>query len=91
MSEHIERLKAIVKELEAELESLDVVDADSQQVLEAALAELRTALGKREPTALASDSLAERLRAAEERFQVSHPTIAGLVLRMIDALGQLGI
>jgi hypothetical protein len=91
MPEHIERLKAIVKELEAELESLDVLDADSQQVLEAALDELRTALGKRESIALASDSLAERLRAAEERFQVSHPTIAGLVLRMIDALGQLGI
>ena len=91
MPERIEKLKAIVKELEAELESLDTVDAQSQQVLEDALDDLRTALGKKDTSSLQSESLVDRLRTAEEDFQVSHPTISGLVLRMINALGQLGI
>jgi hypothetical protein len=91
MPERIEKLKAIVQELEAELESLDSVDAQSQQVLEGALDDLRTALGKQDSESLESDSMVERLRAAEAEFQMSHPTVAGLVLRMINALGQLGI
>ncbi len=92
MPERIEKLKAIVKELEAELESLDTVDAQAQEILEAALEDLREALGKTDTAAIDSaDSLIERFRSAEDGFQVSHPTLSGLVLRMINALGQLGI
>ncbi len=92
MPERIEKLKAIVKELEAELESLDVEDARAQQILEAALADLREAMCKTEADTIESaDSLIERFRQAEESFQVTHPTVSGLVLRMINALGQLGI
>ena len=91
MPERIEKLKLIVKELEAELESLDSVDPESQRVLEDALKDLHDAIGKKSPDLIASDSMMERLRAAEGDFQVSHPTLSGLVLRMINALGQLGI
>ncbi len=93
MPERIEKLKGIITELEAELESLDTVDAQSQAVLEKALSDLRTALGKTDSSALTSESesLIEQLRATEENFQVSHPTLSGLVMRMINALGQLGI
>jgi DNA repair exonuclease SbcCD ATPase subunit len=92
MPQQIEKLKAIVKELEAELESLDTVDEHAQQVLEAALEDLRNALRKADSAPIESaDSLIERFRWAEENFQVSHPTLAGLVVRMINALGQLGI
>ncbi|MHB0956453.1 MAG: DUF4404 family protein [Pirellulaceae bacterium] len=92
MSERVERLRSLIKELEAELAALDTVDAESQQALTDALRELRTALSNRVGAeAFSSDSLVERLREAEGNFQVSHPTISGLVVRMIDALGQLGI
>ena len=91
MPERIEKLRGIVKELEAELESLDPLDAESRQVLEEALEELRSALGQKDTASLESESLLQRLRDAEEHFQVSHPTISGLVLRMINGLGQLGI
>ena len=91
MPERIEKLKAIVNELEAELESLETVDAQAQHVLEEALDELRQALGKKDADAIESESLVDRLSTAEAEFQVSHPTISGLVLRMINALGQLGI
>ena len=92
MPQRIEKLKAIVKELEAELESLDAVDAQAQAILEGALDDLREALGKTDNATIDSaDSLIERFRSAEGSFQVSHPTLSGLVLRMINALGQLGI
>jgi hypothetical protein len=92
MSERVDKLRSLVKELEAELATLETVDAESQQALTETLRELRTALSSRVGAeALASESVVERLRDAEENFQVSHPTISGLVVRMIDALGQLGI
>ena len=91
MPERVEKLKSLVKELEAELETLDAADARSQQPLADVLRDLRTALDKIDSEPIASETLAARFRAAEESFQVSHPTLSGLVLRMIDALGQLGI
>ena len=91
MPERIEKLRGIVQELEAELESLESVDAQARSVLEEALEDLRVALSKTDPASLESESLVERLQTAEQEFQVSHPTISGLVLRMINALGQLGI
>jgi hypothetical protein len=92
MSERVERLKSLVRELETELAAIEPNDADSQQALTVTLRELQQALqnrGAEQP--LPSDSFVERLRGAEEDFQLSHPTISGLVVRMIDALGQLGI
>lgn len=91
MPERIEKLKEIVQELEAELESLETVDAESRALLEEALKDLRTALGKTDTESLHAESMIERLRTTEEGFQVSHPTISGLVMRTINALAQLGI
>jgi len=91
MAERIEKLKGIVQQLEDELESLDTIDAQSERVLQDALDDLRNALGERDEASLASDSLAERLRSAEAEFQVSHPTVSGLVLRVIHTLGQFGV
>ena len=96
MPERIEKLNGIIKELEAELESLDTVDAQSQQVLKKAIEDLRTALGKTDSASLdsaslESESLIAQLRSAEADFELSHPTVSGLVMRMINALAQLGI
>ncbi len=92
MSHRIEKLKAIVQELETELASLDTSDAEAREVLQDAIHDLHAALGQADQTAIDSaDSLIERFRSAEESFQVTHPTLSGLVLRMINALGQLGI
>ncbi len=91
MPERVEELKSLVNELEAALETLDSADAKSQQTLAETLRDLRAALDKVDSEPIASDTLVARFRTAEEDFQVSHPTVSGLVLRMIDALGQLGI
>jgi hypothetical protein len=89
MPERIEKLRQTVKELEEELASVEAFDDETRQMLEEAVSEIQTVL--RKEGELEPDSVIERLRSAEEQFQVSHPTLSGIVARMIDALGQLGI
>ncbi len=91
MPDRLDKLKEIVHELEAELASLDQVEPQVQQVLEEAVTRLHDVLGSKEGAALEAQSLAEQLQRAEAEFEVSHPTLSGIVVRVIHALGQLGI
>jgi hypothetical protein len=38
-----------------------------------------------------ANSVMERLRQAAHEFEGSHPTITGIISRLIDGLGQMGI
>lgn len=91
MPAHIDRLRQLAKELEAELSAVDAADTASQTALAETLSDLRAALEKLDGEPMAPESLIARLRAAEADFRVSHPTVSSLVVGMIDALGQLGI
>jgi chromosome segregation ATPase len=90
MPEHSEKLRATLAELEAELQGLDSLDDQTREELAEAAAEIVAALrrGKRsEATTRVEDSLQNRL----VEFEASHPQLAGIVTRLIDGLGQLGI
>ncbi len=89
MTEHIDKLHQTVKELEQELDGIESFDDETRQMLQEAVSEIQTVLKKQGH--LEPDSVIERLRVAEQQFQASHPTLSGIVARMIDALGQLGI
>ena len=93
MSEHSEKLKATIAELELELQSVDELDADTRAMLRAAVEEIEAALQVEETSADASEphTLAERLNDAAIEFDTSHPTVAGLLRRIVDALAQIGI
>lgn len=91
MPERVEKLRTLAQELAAELDASTTSDPQSRESLAAIVGDLRAALDRVDVEPIESDTLAARFRAAEAEFQVSHPTISGLVLRMIDALGQLGI
>ena len=91
MTDRIEKIRAALNELERELSGLDSVDPETRTMLEEARHEIEMALHKEDPGQIAHESLAERLETAAQTFQVSHPTLAGVVQRTIDALGQLGI
>jgi hypothetical protein len=93
MPHRLDRLRAAVDDLESELAGLKSVDAETRRVLEEALHDIQSVLDKAgeghgRPL---PGSLIARLRAAEQKFEVTHPTLSGIVLRTIDALGQLGI
>jgi chromosome segregation ATPase len=90
MPERSEKLRATLAELEAELEGLDSLDDQTREELADAAAEIASTLrrGKRsEATKSVEDSLQNRL----VEFEASHPQLAGIVTRLIDGLGQLGI
>ncbi len=91
MPERIERLRATVEELEAELRDLDSIDDETRTVLNEAIDEIQSALKQRDATQLESLSLGDRLQRTVESFEESHPTLAGIVMRVADLLGQIGI
>ena len=91
MPDRLERLRSTLHELEQELLELDSVDAGTRAMLDQASREIHAVLQKSEHAAPGHPTLVARLTAAAERFEVTHPNVAGVLHRMIDALGQLGI
>ena len=93
MSQRLEKLRTTIADLEQELSGLDTLDAESRALLEEAATEIQSALHKNDHAALhtGSEPVAERLADAARSFESSHPTLAGVVQKLIDALAQLGI
>ena len=91
MSEHVEKLRATVLELEQELRSLTTVDDEARQVLQNAMRQIRTALHEEEEAERQRQTLRDQLQTAANDFEGSHPTLTGLLSRLVDGLGQMGI
>ncbi|MCL4201321.1 MAG: DUF4404 family protein [Pirellulaceae bacterium] len=106
MPDSIEKLKAIVRELETELHGLPTLDEQAAEVLQEAIREIQSALLSRQQAAArhgetdlaaedaeteSSGSLTDRLNQAAREFEGSHPTLTGILSRLIDGLGQMGI
>ena len=89
MPDRLEKLRAALAELNEELRA-DSLDDETREQLAEAAAEIAASLrrGKRsEQTRRTEDSLQGRLA----EFEASHPELAGVIARLIDGLGQLGI
>jgi hypothetical protein len=91
MSEELERLRATVRELEAELKSLHQVDPQTKSLLEEVRAEIEAKLHGPAVGAPSRELLSSRLSEAAERMETTHPNLFGMVARLADALAQLGI
>lgn len=91
MSEHADKLRAMVAELEQELRTLAPVDDETRRLLQEAMQEIRTALHEEDQTEFPPQTLLDRLQHAAQAFEGSHPTLTGILSRLIDGLGQMGI
>jgi hypothetical protein len=91
MSELQDKLRTTVAELETELHGLDSVDDETRQVLQEAVREIRAALHDEEAADWSRDSMTERLADAACSFEDSHPTLTGILRRLVDGLAQMGI
>ena len=83
------RLHTLLVELDRELKSSGSLDAQSQQLLEKVLADVRrldAPVGSQE-----HKSAEARLRELVLRFEANHPQLSGAVGQVADALGKLGI
>lgn len=89
-----ESLKETLAELRAELRQLEASGVEGDALPEDARDALRDAAREIEQALEgdgADDSLSARLQEAIERFEGSHPTLTGIVGRVVDALSDLGI
>lgn len=91
MSEHIDKLRATLEELQEELHAIDTLDPQTRELLEGAKAEVESALHREETESLESHSVIDRLKTAGEDFSDSHPALSRIVGNLIDVLGQMGI
>jgi hypothetical protein len=90
MPEHREKLRTTLLELESELREVDSLDTDARALLAEVAREIEVLLERTEPHP-APAPLQDRLLDSLEQFEVAHPTLAGIVRRLVDGLGQLGI
>jgi hypothetical protein len=92
MPERSEKLKATIAELERELHAAGEVDAETRAMLLETVEEIQSALHVNTAAAASEPhTLTERLNHVALGFDASHPTMASLVRRVVDALAQLGI
>jgi len=88
MSKADSRLHALLEELTVEVRALESADDATRRRLEATATEIIQALHRVETGEPADrESLQDRL----VEFEASHPNLAGVVHRLIDMLGQMGI
>lgn len=88
-------LRRILDELHESLENAGDIDEAGRQALRGAADEIREALDA-EPAARGGEgevnrSVSDRLSAALEQFEESHPTLTETVRRLVDQLSDMGI
>jgi hypothetical protein len=91
MTDDLERLRSTLSELKKELDSLGPINDETRQSLEEVVQDIHSSLHASAGTDIEQQSLIERLKEAAQGFEGSHPTLAGIIARMIDGLGQIGI
>ncbi len=84
VSEH--ELRRKLTELRRELGEVGDVDADLEAMLAEIRADIDVVMDKSAP-----HSLSERLNAAIERFEASHPSLASAMGAVADQLARMGI
>jgi len=98
MSSELNDLELRAKELHRNLSSAERVDPDTRQALvelssdiDRLLAKSPPGAGSGSPAPASEDPHADRLTEAAQRFQATHPTLAGTLEGLADALSRMGI
>lgn len=86
-----ENLKATLLELESELQGLDTLDDATRELLAEMMEDIASTLRDKGAAHLEHQSLIDQFEEVGQKFENSHPTITGIVNRVVDFLGQLGI
>jgi hypothetical protein len=100
MSGQPNELELRAKELHHNLSSAERVDPETREALVVLLGDIDRLLTRSHapadskavaPAAASDDPHVDRLTDAAQRFQATHPTLAGTLEGLADALGRMGI
>lgn len=86
-----EKLRQALEDLQAQLAELRTVDPAIADHLEATIDEARGVLSQESSPATEHEGVADSFGEALRNYEASHPTLAGNLRSVIDALAQIGI
>jgi RNA-splicing ligase RtcB len=88
----MEKLKVSLEKLHQELKEAKQVDEDSKNVLRELMNDIQTILDKNEKEAVKEHhNLLESLKESSQKFELTHPELAGAINIVISSLSNLGI
>jgi len=90
MADH-EQLRKALEELRAHLDEMRELDPSVATHLDATIEQARSVLAGQPAGATEAQSVGDQLKDAMLHYEASHPTLAGNLRSVIDALAQIGI
>ncbi|MFV3411740.1 DUF4404 family protein [Pseudomonas nitroreducens] len=84
-----QRLQEELQALRDQLERQPPLDAQERESLQALIKDIELQLANEE--ALADETLMDNVNLAVERFEASHPTLAGTLRSIVQSLANMGI
>jgi hypothetical protein len=91
MNDEREQLERVLDGLQAQLEEMRKLNPAMAASLDQTIAEAKRTLAGQPAEPAKRKSLVERLRSDMLRYEASHPTLAGNLGSLIDALAGMGI
>ena len=83
-------LRHQLDQLREQLEQQPPLDADQREAVQALITQLESQLALESPPP-ADETLVDSINLAVERFEVSHPTLAGTLRNIMQSLVSMGI
>jgi len=84
-----QRLQEELQALRDQLERQPPLNAEESESLQALIKDIEMQLANEE--ALADETLMDNVNLAVERFEASHPTLAGTLRSIVQSLANMGI
>jgi hypothetical protein len=85
-----QQLRQQLEQLRNQLEQAPPLDADERGAIQALIEQLEAQLALQSPPP-ADETLVDGINLAVERFEVSHPTLAGTLRNIMQSLVSMGI
>lgn len=83
-----EKLETLLEQAREELQKMDKAEGDSLELLQGLERDIQTLLDKSEAQ---TPSLAEKIQAAVERFEMDYPALTDLLSKISAVLNNAGI
>ena len=85
-----QQLRQQLEQLRNQLEQAPPLDADERGAIQALIQQIEAQLALQSPPP-ADETLVDGINLAVERFEVSHPTLAGTLRNIMQSLVSMGI
>ena len=86
-----EQIKTALQQLHEDLRSTSSLDPELRSLLQKIDGDIQELLRTESPASPATAGLITRIEEAAAGFSLKHPNVEGVLLRLADGLGQMGV